>query len=107
MSSNNETLAGVTRFVSVAVLTCLLMTGGMWLYHNRVEIVAGTSASADGGSQSGNWFTRWAGVDTTRLNVDDSHKLFPDQPPALPAIQEFDTEWTKQFHQPVQVNWDR
>jgi len=31
-------LATIARFTSIAVISCLLMTSGMWLYNNRNDI---------------------------------------------------------------------
>jgi hypothetical protein len=103
MPTPNGTMAGIARFVSIAVLSCLLITGGMWVYQNRDEIL-GDSASE--GRRSGTWFTRWAGVDATRLKVEQSPNWFDEQSPKFPTAFEFDGTTIQQLNQPVQFDWD-
>jgi hypothetical protein len=107
MSSNPTAFAKVTRFVSIAVLSCAVMTGGMWAYNNRDEIVNYVRGTPnDGRAGSGTWFTRWAGADTTRLK-DHGTDFFGEQKAVLPTTIEMDPNWIKNLHQPVEFNWDR
>jgi hypothetical protein len=102
MSSTSQTLAAITRFVSIAVLTCVVTTGGFWAYQNRERLLNG---SAFDGGQTGNWLTRWAGVDTTRLKVSETQKLFEEQS-KLPTTIEFDASSIEQLTRPVEFDWD-
>jgi len=97
MSSTNEAFAKVCRFLSIAVLSCLLGTAGIWLYYNRAEILnRGPSAE-----KNGTWFTRWAGVDATKLKDHGTGELFDEQPFA-PTNFEFDPEMLRQVHRPFE-----
>ena len=94
-----ETIATFTRFVSIAVLSCLLMTGGMWFYHNRAEIVEGTDSP-----EGGNWFTRWAGIDATKLTDEYTKNLMGEHVTKLPLQFEIGPEMIQQLHK--SYTWD-
>jgi hypothetical protein len=106
MPAKPSTLVQFSRFLSIAVLSCVLMTGGMWLYQNRNDIAGGIdSFRKEGGFHSVTWFMRWCGVDSTKLK-EDGHELFDKQKAIVPTKFEMDPDWIKQLHQPYQFDWD-
>jgi hypothetical protein len=107
MSSNPTAFARISRFVLIAVLSCVVMTGGMWAYNKRAELVNGIGTfQQDGEFQPGTWFTRWAGVDTTKIK-DHGSEIFGEQKAAIPTAIEMDPDWLKNLHQPVEFDGDR
>jgi hypothetical protein len=108
MSASATKIGAVYRFASVAVLSCIVMTGVMWLYHNRAEVVNWiASFRKDGSAQSGTWFTRWAGVDTTRLKDHGTIGAFGEQKAFVAPGLELDPDWHKAMNKPVEFNWSR
>jgi hypothetical protein len=104
MPGTNTNLDKFSRFVSIAVLSCLLITGGLWVYHNRAEIVDGAGTS---NKEPGNWFTRWAGVDATKLKDHGAGFDFGEQGTPFKTELQFDPDWFQKMHQPVEFGWDR
>lgn len=101
MPANNETLATLSRFVSVAVLSCLVITGGLWFYHNHAEL-------AGGGSNDGStWFTRWAGIDHTKLKDEYTKNIMSEHMKPMKFEYEIDPDWIKNLHGGVEFDWDR
>jgi hypothetical protein len=103
MSAENGMLATLSRFVSIAVLSCLVITGGLWFYQNRAEIVGGDETF----SKNGNWFTRWAGIDHTKLKQHPTGFDFSEQASPFKTEFEFDPDWLKNMHGTVEFDWDR
>jgi hypothetical protein len=101
MPANNETLATLSRFVSVAVLSCLVITGGLWFYHNRAGIAGG------GSSDGSTWFTRWAGIDHTKLKDEYTKNIMSEQMKSMKFDYEIDPDWIKNFHGGAGFDWDR
>jgi hypothetical protein len=102
MPSNNQTLATFSRVVSVIVFSCLVIAGGMWFYQNRAEILDGRGSSKDG-----TWFTRWAGIDHTRLKAQPAGFDFSEQESPFKTKFEFDPDWIQKMNGGVQFDWDR
>jgi hypothetical protein len=101
MPAENQTFATISRFVSIVVLSCLVITGGMWFYQNRAEIAGGES-NKDGST----WFTRWAGVDHTKLKEHPAGIEFSESP--FKTEFAIDPDWIKNLHGgAVEFDWDR
>ena len=103
MSNKSETMAQLSRFVSVAVLTCLLMTGGLMLYHNRQAIV--DSAKKPSINPVG-WFLQANGVDTTRIRDDAVQNIMNEQKAFVPTNFQVDPDFIKSLNQPYQLDQD-
>jgi hypothetical protein len=91
-----------SRIVSFVVFSCLLVAGGMWFYLNRAEIAGG----ADNSSKDGTWFTRWAGIDHTKLRDHGTGFDFGEHATPFETKFEFDPDWIKNMHGGVQFDWD-
>jgi hypothetical protein len=100
MPGTTTTLEKISRYVSIAVLSCLVITGGLWFYHNRGEIGGAGISSKDG-----TWFTRWAGIDHTKLKEHPAGIEFGKSP--FKTDFEFDPDWIKNLHGGVEFDWDR
>jgi hypothetical protein len=105
MSANPSALVQFSRFLSIAVLSCVLMTGGMWLYQNRNDISGGINSFKEGGFHPVTWFMRWCGVDTTKLK-EDGREVFDKEKAIVPTKFEMDPESIKQLHQRYQFDLD-
>jgi hypothetical protein len=101
MPATNGTFAAFTRFVSIAVFSCLLITGGLWAYHNRAELLGDKSDK-----KNGNWFTRWAGVDATKLKEHDSGFDFGEQESPFKTEFAIDPDWIQKMNSGVNFDWD-
>jgi hypothetical protein len=104
MPANDESLARLNRFVSVIVLLCVVTAGGMWFYLNRAEIMDGRGSGKGDGST---WFTRWAGIDHTKLKPQPTGFDFGEQESPFKTKFEFDPDWIQNMNTKVQFDWDR
>jgi hypothetical protein len=102
MPGTNTSLEKLSGFVSIAVLSSLVITGGLWFYHNRGEIVGGAGNS----SKDGTWFTRWAGIDHTKLKEHGSGFDFSEHATPFKSDLELDPDWLQKLHGGVQFDWD-
>ena len=102
MPGTNTSLEKFSRFVSIAVLSCLVITGGLWFYHNRAEVGGGAGNT----SKDGTWFTRWAGIDHTKLRDHGTGFDFNEQVTPFKTDLQFDPDWFQKMHGTVEFDWD-
>jgi hypothetical protein len=103
MPGTSTSLEKFSRVVSVVVLSSLLITGGLWFYHNRGEVADGAKDS----SKDGTWFTRWAGIDHTKLRDHPAGFDFNENATPFKTDFEFDPDWFQKAQGNIQFDWDR
>jgi hypothetical protein len=97
MSATTSTLATFARFVSIAVVSCMLMTVGMWCYKHRNDITgAARDFHAKGGFHPATWML-W--VSGQELEDPKSPTLpeFKAQQGALEKIT-IDPDWLENYN---------
>jgi hypothetical protein len=99
MSQSTSKLATVARFISLAFLSFLLCTGGLWLYQNRENF---REAGKEGSVYE--WLVRAAGGDPEELRNPFHIETKPMTDYMKPL--EFDTELMKDWQKGFLYNPD-